>query len=100
MLLSVAAEVIGVCLFTLVIATRECNASRVMIYMNGIYFFPAGWQVCKLVCRICCGKKDNNANTSCSLRQAFSCFIPPASLVCACLGIVLDLYFHYKKVIF
>ena len=100
-MLSALAEVFGVCMFTLVIATGECNASKMVIYMNGIYFFPAVWQVMKRISK-CCGNEDDNENTPfCStLRKLLRILAPPLSFLLACGGLGFDLYSHYKKVRF
>eukprot|EP00795_Rhopilema_esculentum_P010509 gene10509-19228_t len=58
-IIGAVAEVTGLCLFTLVIATEECIASRVIIYMNGIYLLPTGWQLLKQVRKRCSNQKAN-----------------------------------------
>ena len=43
------------------IATRECNASKVIIFMNSIYIFPIGSQILKHI-KACFRRKNLNAN--------------------------------------
>jgi len=70
-MLSATAEVFGICLFTLVVATKECNASMIIIFMNGIYFFPIGLQIIKQISKYCAKR---NANASGHAYQAFERF--------------------------
>ncbi len=52
----------GLCIFTLVIATRETNASKVLTLMNGIYFLTIPWQFWKQIRNTC--QKKGRQDTS------------------------------------
>ena len=61
-ILSAVLEVLGLCLFTIVIVTQENNEIKVVILMNGIFLVPIGWQIGKQIMKSCSNSETQDEN--------------------------------------
>ena len=61
-ILSAVLEVFGLCLFTIVIVTKESNEIKVVILMNGIFLVPIGWQIGKQIMKSCTRSEPQGEN--------------------------------------